>query len=133
MKSEHCRLRLTCLRFTLSVLCCLLLMASAYAGKSKKPVKALAASEQQSTASNSAAASGDLATVLAKMNQSSKGFKSAQGDFEFQSYQKLTNDTDTQKGRIYFRKTGKGVDAAFDIGGLAPKQVVYKDGNLRIY
>jgi outer membrane lipoprotein-sorting protein len=82
----------------------------------------------------SAAASGELATVLAKMNQSSKGFKSAQGDFEFQSYQKLTDDTDTQKGRIYFRKTGKGgVDAAFDIGGPAPKQVVYKDGTLRIF
>lgn len=116
----------------LSALCCLVLMASAHASKSKKPAKASAA-EQQSTASKPAAASGDLAAVLAKMNQSSKGFKSAQGDFEFQSYQKLTNDTDTQKGRIYFRKTGKGVDAAFDIGGPAPKQVVYKDGILRIY
>lgn len=82
----------------------------------------------------SAPASGDLSTVLEKMNQSSKGFKSAQGGFEFQSYQKLTDDTDTQKGRIYFRKTGKGgVDAAFDIGGPAPKQVVYKDGMLRIF
>jgi outer membrane lipoprotein-sorting protein len=111
-----------------------MLMGSAYAGKSKKPAKALAASEQQTTASKPAAAPGDLATVLAKMNQSSRGFKSAQGDFEFQSYQKLTNDTDTQKGRIYFRKTGKGgVDAAFDIGGPAPKQVVYKDGILRVY
>src|SRR5947209_7400267 len=133
MKSEHRRLRWTYLRLTLAAFCCLMLMGSAYGSKSKKPAKALAASEQQSTASNPAAASGDLATVLAKMNQSSKGFKSAQGDFEFQSYQKLTNDTDTQKGRIYFRKTGKGVDAAFDIGGPAPKQVVYKDGILRIY
>jgi outer membrane lipoprotein-sorting protein len=110
-------------------------MASAYAGESKKAAKALAASEQQTAASQPAAApTGDLATVLAKMNQSSAKFKSAEGDFEFQSYQKLTNDTDTQKGRIYFRKTGKGgVDAAFDIGGPAPKQVVYKDGILRIY
>ena len=133
MKSEHCRLRLTYLRLGLPALCCLMLVASAYAGKSKKPVKALAASEQQTAAGQPAPASGDLATVLAKMNQAAKGFKSAQGDFEFQSYQKLTNDTDTQKGRIYFRKTGKGVDAAFDIGGPAPKQVVYKDGILRIY
>jgi outer membrane lipoprotein-sorting protein len=132
MKSEHCCLRWTYLRPALSALCCLMLMASAHGSKSKKPAKAPAA-DQQSTASKPAAASGDLAAVLAKMNQSSKGFKSAQGDFEFQSYQKLTDDTDTQKGRIYFRKTGKGVDAAFDIGGPAPKQVVYKDGILRIY
>jgi outer membrane lipoprotein-sorting protein len=111
-----------------------MLAGSAYAGKSKKPAKDLAASEQQTAAGQpSAAASGDLATVLAKMNQSSKGFKSAQGDFEFQSYQKLTDDTDTQKGRIYFRREKKGVDAAFDIGGPAPKQVVYKDGKLQIF
>lgn len=132
MKFEHRCSRWTYLSPALSALCCLMLMASAHGSKSKKPVKASGA-EQQSTASKPAAASGDLATVLAKMNQSSKGFRSAQGDFEFQSYQKLTNDTDTQKGRIYFRKTGKGVDAAFDIGGPAPKQVVYKDGILRIY
>ena len=133
MKSEHRCLRWTYLKFVLSILCCLVLIGSAYAGKSKKPAKALAASEQQTAAGQPAAASGDLATVLAKMNQSSTKFKSAEGDFEFQSYQKLTNDTDTQKGRIYFHRTKGGVDAAFDIGGPAPKQVVYKDGILRIY
>jgi hypothetical protein len=50
------------------------------------------------------------------------GFKTAQGDFEFQTYQELTKDTDTQKGRIYFRRKNKGVDAAFDVEGPAPKQ-----------
>jgi outer membrane lipoprotein-sorting protein len=110
-----------------------MLIGNASAGKSKKPPKALATSEQQTAAGQPAAASGDLATVLAKMNQSSSKFKSAQGDFEFQSYQKLTNDTDTQKGRIYFRRTKGGVDAAFDIVGPAPKQVVYKDGKLQIF
>jgi outer membrane lipoprotein-sorting protein len=119
------------LRPAFAALCCLVLMASAYAAKPKKAAKV--ASEQQSVASQPPAASGDLATVLAKMNQSSSKFKSAEGDFEFQSYQKLTNDTDTQKGRIYFNRTKGGVDAAFDIGGPAPKQVVYKDGILRIY
>lgn len=117
-----------------------MVMGSASASKAKKSAKTLAASEQQTPSgtqqpapATAGATSGDLATVLTKMNQSSKGFKTAQGDFEFQSYQKLTDDTDTQKGRIYFRRTGKGVDAAFDIGGPAPKQVVYKDGTLRIF
>lgn len=133
MKPKRCCLRLMYLRLTLLALCFLLLMASAYAGKAKKQSQQLAASGQQTAAGPSGTASGELATVLAKMNQSSKGFKSAQGDFEFQSYQKLTDDTDTQKGRIYFRKTGKGVDAAFDVAGTAPKQVVYKDGKLQIF
>lgn len=99
----------------------------------EKPATPQTTPAQTAESKPSAAASGDLATVLAKMNRSSTGFKSAQGDFEFQSYQKLTDDTDTQKGRIYFRRKGKSVDAAFDIGGPAPKQVVYKDGKLQIF
>ena len=67
------------------------------------------------------------------MNQTSTGFKSAQGEFEFETYQKLVDEKDTQKGRIYFRKSKAGVDAAFDIEGPAPKQVVYTDGKLRIF
>ena len=77
---------------------------------------------------------GDREAVLARMNQASPGFKSAQGDFEFETYQKLVDEKETQKGRIYFRRTNKGaVDAAFDIEGPAPKQVVYTDGKLRIF
>jgi outer membrane lipoprotein-sorting protein len=98
-----------------------------------KPAAPQTTPAQTADSKSSAKPSGDLATVLAKMNQSSIGFKSAQGDFEFQSYQKLTDDTDMQRGRIYFRRTKGGVDAAFDIGGPAPKQVVYKDGKLQIF
>src|ERR1700731_650600 len=121
--------RLAYSRFTVLALF-LLLAGSAFAGEAKKPAKGLPASEHQTAP---AAPAGDLEAVLAKMNQSAAGFKSAQGDFEFQSYQKLTDDTDTQKGRIYFRRKNKGVDAAFDIAGPAPKQVVYKDGRLQIF
>jgi len=131
MESKRCGLRVTYPRFTISALCLLMLAGSAYARKAKQPAKGQSATEQQAAAPG--AASGDLATVLAKMNQSSNGFKSAQGDFEFQSYQKLTDDTETQKGRIYFLRKKDGVDAAFDIGGPAPKQVVYKDGKLQVY
>ncbi|HSK42495.1 MAG TPA: outer membrane lipoprotein carrier protein LolA [Candidatus Binatia bacterium] len=126
-------MRLTYLRFMLSALCLLTLSSSAFAGKAKKPAQTPSTNKQQTTDAAPAAASGDLAAVLAKMNQSSAKFKSAEGDFEFQSYQKLTDDTDTQKGRIYFRRKEKSVDAAFDIAGPAPKQVVYKEGKLQIF
>lgn len=77
----------------------------------------------------------DLSTVLAKMNQTAQGFKSAQADFEFQNYQELLKamDDSPQNGHIYFRRTKTGVDAALDISGPGPKQVVYKNGQLQVY
>jgi outer membrane lipoprotein-sorting protein len=80
-----------------------------------------------------AASSNDLNAVLAQMNQSAATFKSAQGDFLFETYQKVVDEKDQQKGRIYFRRNAKGVDAAIEFVGAAPKQVVYKDGKVRIF
>jgi outer membrane lipoprotein-sorting protein len=78
-----------------------------------------AASAQKSTSG------GDLNSVLARMNANAGTFKSAQADFEFETYQQVVDEKDLQKGHIYFRKTGKGVDAAFNITSPAPKQVVF--------
>jgi len=80
-----------------------------------------------------AGTSSERDAVLAKMNHSATGFKSAQGDFDFETYTKLVDEKDHQQGRIYFRRGDKGVDAAFNIVGKVPKQVVYKDGLIRIY
>ena len=101
-------------------------VASAKPGQAANPAQ----TGEHAAAANS---SNDLNAVLAKMNQSAAGFKSAQGDFVFETYQKLMDEKDQQQGRIYFRRNEKGVDAAFDIDGKAPKQVVYKDGKIRIY
>lgn len=83
----------------------------------------------------SAAPADDLKSVLAKMNANAGNFKSAQADFEFETYQKVVDEKDLQKGQIYFRRNARGVDAAFKITSPAPKQVVYlgKEGKLYIY
>ncbi len=120
-------LRLTYSRFTLSALCLLLLAGSAVARKAKKPSKALPASEQQTAP----APAGDLEAVLAKMNQSAAGFKSAQGDFEFKSYQKLTDDTDTQKGRIYFAGRKAAWMQRFKLPGPRPSRWCTKTASCR--
>jgi outer membrane lipoprotein-sorting protein len=100
-------------------------MASAKPGQAANPAQTNASGDN---------AGSDLNAVLAKLSQTAAGFQSAQGDFEFQSYQELVKDTDTQKGKIYFRRSKKGsVDAAFYIDGPAPKQVVYKNGVLQVY
>lgn len=107
------------------------LLTKPAAGKSKKQnasdAKPAQTSAEQSTTGN------DLSAVLTRMTQSSASFKTAQGDFQFVTYQKLVDEKDTQNGHIFFRRTPKGVDAAFVITGDAPKQVVYKDGKLQVY
>ena len=107
-----------------SVLCLVVASGAGFA-LSKKPL---------AQACGQAAAPGnERDVVLARMNQTAAGFKTAQGDFEFETYQKIVQEKDSQKGRIYFRRIKGRVDAAFEIDGPAPKQVVYKDGKLRIY
>ena len=44
----------------------------------------------------------DLSAVLAKMNQSAAGFKSAQGDFQFESYQKLWTRKTSSRAKSIF-------------------------------
>ena len=65
-------LRLSHSRFTLSALCFLLLMGNAFARKAKKPAKDPGFSTASRLCTRPRPLSGDLATVLAKMNQSSK-------------------------------------------------------------
>jgi outer membrane lipoprotein-sorting protein len=76
---------------------------------------------------------GDLNSVLAKMNANAATFKSAQADVEFETYQKVVDEKDLQKGRIYFRRSGSGVEAAIDLTSPAPKQVIFRDGKISIY
>src|ERR1051326_2697149 len=88
----------------------------------------LAMAQTAPTPAQASATGGDLNSVLAKMNTNSGNFKNAQADFEFQTYQKVVDEKDLQKGHIYFRRTGKGVEAAFNITSPAPKKVVF-NGN----
>src|SRR4051794_26740303 len=72
---------------------------------------------------------GDRNSVLAKMTANAGDFKSAQADFDLETYESIVKEKTLQKGRIYFRRMGKGeVKAAFHIASPAPKQVVFKDG-----
>src|SRR5437868_9358315 len=77
-------------------------------------------STQKSSPPNS---SRDLEPVLSQMDESSKGFRNAQADFEWRQYQKVVDETDIQKGTIYFvrgdkdnkDKGEKGTEMAADI------------------
>lgn len=75
----------------------------------------------------------ELETVLAQMDKASAGFRSAQADFDWDNYQKAVDETDRQKGRVYFRRNGSDVEAMFDITSPAAKQVLFKQGKIRLY
>lgn len=124
------------MKFNLALLL-LLLTVSAGWSKAKPDAKQKLAdtksAQSESSKSGEQASGSDLGTVLSKMNQSSSSFNAAQADFTSVSYQKLVDEKDTQSGHIYFRRKNHAVEAAFDIGGPAPKQVVYQKGILRVY
>ncbi len=77
----------------------------------------------------------DLESVLAQMNQASATFKSAQADFEWEQYTKVVDEKDVQKGRLYLRRTSKGVDIGIKFVSPAPREIVFdaKEGLGRLY
>ena len=83
--------------------------------------------------SASAQANAPLEKVLTRMDQAAAGFKSLQAGFTWDQYQKVVNETDTQKGTIYYRQTGKGVEMAADISQPDQKYVLFSEGKARVY
>src|SRR5437764_14036168 len=79
------------------------------------------------------AAAGELDTVLSKMDNAAQNFKSVQADFEWDQYTKVVNETDVQKGQLYLQRHGNDVEAGVIITSPASKQIIYKDGKVRMY
>jgi outer membrane lipoprotein-sorting protein len=72
-------------------------------------------------------------SVLKKMDAAAASFHTAQADFEWDQYQKVVDDTDTQKGTVFYRKSGNEIEMMAEIKVPEPKFVLYKDGKLQIY
>lgn len=74
-----------------------------------------------------------LESVLKKMDATAANFRTAQADFEWDQYQKVVDDTDIQKGTVYYRRAGKEIEMMAEIKEPGAKFVLYKDGKLQIY
>jgi outer membrane lipoprotein-sorting protein len=74
-----------------------------------------------------------LDSVLKKMDAAAANFQSAQADFVWNQYQKVVDETDTQKGTVYYRRVGKDIEMLADIKEPDRKSVLYKDGKLQVY
>ena len=84
-------------------------------------------------AEGQAPSSADLENVLTQMDAAAASFKTAQADFVWDQYTKVVNETDSQSGRVYFRRTSKETEMAADITQPAPKYVLYQNSTVRLY
>ena len=74
-----------------------------------------------------------LDSVLKKMDSAAANFQTAQADFVWDQYQRVVDETDTQKGTVYYRKSVKEIQMLADIKDPERKIVLYKDGKLQVY
>jgi outer membrane lipoprotein-sorting protein len=82
---------------------------------------------------SSGSSDGDLNAVLTRMDQTAEKFKTTEADFVWDQYAKVVDETDTQKGKLYFRRTKDGVEMAAQITQPTEKYVLFRDGKARMY
>jgi outer membrane lipoprotein-sorting protein len=75
----------------------------------------------------------DLEKVLTQLDKASANFKSAEADFQWDQYQKVVNETDVQKGKVYFQRHDHGTLMAADITEPDAKILLFSDGKIRLY
>ena len=74
-----------------------------------------------------------LESVLNQMDAAAASFRSAQADFAWDQYQRVVDETDTQKGKLYFRRVGKEMQMAADIAEPEQKYMLFMGGRLSVY
>lgn len=77
--------------------------------------------------------SAGLECVLTQMDTAARNFRTTEARVASDQYQKVINETETQKGRIYFRREGGEVQMAADFGEPDKKYVVYSGGKVQVY
>jgi outer membrane lipoprotein-sorting protein len=80
------------------------------------------------------AQSGDLEKVLDQMDAAAAKFRTTQTNFTWAQYNKVINDiTETQKGKIFFRRVGKEIQMAAHITQPEAKLLIFSEGNIQVY
>jgi len=74
-----------------------------------------------------------LERVLTQMDNSAKTFRTAQANLTAEQYTKLVDETDMQKGKVYFERHGKDVNMAADITEPDKEYAVYANGKAQVY
>jgi outer membrane lipoprotein-sorting protein len=74
----------------------------------------------------------NLQKVLNQMDAASTAFHTTQANFVWEQYWKVVNDKDSQKGTVYYRRSGKEIQMMADITD-PPKSVLFSNGRVEVY
>jgi outer membrane lipoprotein-sorting protein len=77
--------------------------------------------------------SAGLEKVLTKMDAAAKNFRAVEASVAWDQYDKVINETETEKGKIYFRREGGGIEMAADFIEPVTKYVIYTGGKVQVY
>jgi outer membrane lipoprotein-sorting protein len=72
-----------------------------------------------------------LEKLLAQMDETAANFRALQANFVWEQYTKIVEDKDYQKGTIYYRRQGKGIEMMADITD-PQKAVLFRDGKVQV-
>lgn len=78
-------------------------------------------------------ASASLDQILKKMDQAAAAFHSTEASFVWDQYQKVVDETDTQKGKVYYRRSGSDIEMAAEITDPSPEYVIFSGGKVQLY
>lgn len=71
--------------------------------------------------------------LLTQMDAAAKNFRSAQASVIWDQYDKVINETETQKGRVYYRREAGEIQMAADFSEPDKKYVIYSGGKVQVY
>lgn len=78
-------------------------------------------------------AGSELESVLDRMDAAAAGFRTTEADFVWDQYQKVVDETDTQKGKVFFRRLNNETQMIAEITHPDKKYVLFADGKVRVY
>lgn len=77
--------------------------------------------------------SAGLDRVLTRMDAVARNFRTTEASVVTDQYQKVIDETETQKGKIYFRREGGEIQMAADFAEPDKKYVIYSGGKVQVY
>ncbi len=78
-------------------------------------------------------ANAELESVLDRMDAAAAGFRTTEAEFVWDQYQKVVDEIDTQKGKVYFRRMNNETQMIAEITYPDRKFVLFADGKVRVY
>jgi outer membrane lipoprotein-sorting protein len=75
----------------------------------------------------------ELERVLSQMDSAAANFRTTEASVVWDQYQKVVDERDTQKGKVYFRRAGNEIQMAADFAEPDRKYVLFTDSKVQVY